>query len=140
MLALGHVNEFRLRVTYADTDQMGVVYYANYLKYFEIGRTEYVRDLGATYKALEEEGVFLAVSEAYCRFRAPARYDELVTVRTWVSRLRPTRIDFSHEVVGESGALLTQGKTILACLGRDRKPMPLPPRLREGLREQAPSS
>lgn len=133
---MAHVNEFQLRITYADTDQMGIVYYANYLRYFEMGRTEYVRDLGSTYKTLEEKGIFLTVSEACCRYRAPARYDEIVTVRTWVSRLRPTRIDFSHEVLGESGALLTEGKTVLACLGRDRKPMALPLDLQEGLRGQ----
>ena len=132
----GHVCRFELRITYADTDQMGVVYYANYLKYFEMGRTEYVRELGRTYKALEAQGVFLTVSEAYCRYRAPARYDEIVTVRTWVSRLRPTRIDFEHEVLDSAGRRLAEGKTVLACVGAAGRPMALPAELQEGLRPE----
>jgi len=133
---LSYVNEMPLRVRYADTDKMGWVYYGNYLTYFEAGRTEYLRDLGHTYAELEEQGVYLAVSEQVCRYWAPAMYDEMITVRTWVSRLRRTRIDFSYEVVNAAGDVLVEGRTVLGCLSGDRRPRKLPDEIREALQQQ----
>jgi acyl-CoA thioester hydrolase len=129
-----HVHEVSLRVRYADTDGMGVVYYSNYLVYFEVGRTEYLRDIGYAYADLERQGVFLTVSEAHARYRAPAHYDQTITVRTWVSRLRRTRIDFSYEVVDAAGAVLAEGSTVLGCVNAARRPQALPPRIVEALR------
>jgi len=130
------VHEMSVRVTYADTDKGGVVYYANYLKYFEMGRAEYVRSLGKSYADMEAEGALFTVSEASCRYRAPARYDELITIHTWVSRLRPTRINFRYRVTGPSGKTLVEGETVLACLDASGRPQPLPACLSEAIRER----
>jgi acyl-CoA thioester hydrolase len=129
----GNCNELVLRVRYADTDKMGVVYYANYLAYFEAGRTEYFRSMGHTYADLEAQGIFLVVVEAHCRYHASARYDEVITVRTWVSRVRRTRIDFRYEVRNESGRALVAGHTVLGCLNGAGKPRMLPDDVRETL-------
>jgi len=126
-------HELPWRIRYVDTDKMGVVYYANYLAYFEAGRTEYFRAMGHTYADLEERGVFLAVVEVHCRYRAPARYDQIIKVRTWVGRVRRTRIDFHYKVLNESGNLLADGWSTLACLDSEGRPRPLPDEVRETL-------
>ncbi|MDP6106940.1 MAG: thioesterase family protein [Candidatus Brocadiia bacterium] len=116
-----------LRVCYADTDRMGWVYYGNYLRYFEIGRTEYLREAGATYRDLDERGVFFAVSEASCRYLEPARYDDVLRITTWVERLRPTRIDFAHLVERKGdGARVAEGSVVLACVNGSGRPARLP--------------
>ncbi|MFW6119086.1 MAG: acyl-CoA thioesterase [Planctomycetota bacterium] len=116
-----------IRVRYAETDQMGVVYNSHFLVYFEVGRTEYLRALGTTYRELEEQGVYLAVVEAHCRYLGPARYDDLLELTTWVERLRPTRIDFAHEVRRkEDGASVAEGRIVLACLDEEGHPRRLP--------------
>jgi len=127
------VCETRVRVRYAETDKMGVVYYANYLAYFEAGRTEYMREIGHSYAELEDRGVLLVVAEAHCRYRAPARYDEIITVRTWVSRLRRTRIDFRYEILGPTGQALADGWTVLGCLDQGGRPQMLPDEIREAI-------
>ena len=102
-----------IRVSYRDTDQMGFVYYANYLVYFEIARTDLLRALGRTYRECEENGIFLPVLEAACRYHASARYDDLVEVRTGVTRWTRAALDFAYECrrVGSDGALLATGTT-----------------------------
>ena len=121
-----HVSRMALRVRYADVDKMNVIYYANYLAYFEAARTEFLRELGHDYAELEACGVFLVVSEQNCRYRGSAGYDEVITVRCWVSRLRRTRVDFSYDVLNASGRLLVEGCTVLGCVNTNRRPQPLP--------------
>ena len=107
------VNETRLRVRYAETDQMGVVYHSNHLIWFEIGRVELIRQLGFSYRDMErDDGCFIAVAEARCRYRAPIYYDDEVIVRTKLKSVRESVVHFSYELVrGGSGALLAEGET-----------------------------
>lgn len=107
------VNETRLRVRYAETDQMGVVYHSNHLIWFEVGRVEFMRQLGFSYRDLErEEQRFIAVAEVQCRYRAPVFYDEEVVVRTWLKNVREKVVIFQYELVRVSdGTLLAEGET-----------------------------
>ena len=107
------LNETRLRVRYAETDQMGVVYHSNHLIWFEVGRVELMRQMGFSYRDLErEEGRFIAVAEVKCRYRAPVFYDEEVAVRTWLKNVRESVIVFQYELVRvENGTLLAEGET-----------------------------
>jgi acyl-CoA thioester hydrolase len=122
-------HEARLRVRYAETDQMGVVYHANYLVWMEIGRVELVRSLGLNYKDLEEkEGLCLAVIEANCRYLHPARYDQEIIVATEVARSSPRGVDFSYRIrSAHPSRLLAEGMTRHMWLGRDFRPTRLPP-------------
>jgi acyl-CoA thioester hydrolase len=108
-----HVNETRVRVRYAETDQMGVVYHSNHFIWFEVGRVEFMRELGFSYRELErDDGRFIAVVEARCRYRAPIYYDEEVIVRTWLRTARESVVAFSYELVrAENRALLAEGET-----------------------------
>jgi acyl-CoA thioester hydrolase len=99
-----------LRVRYSETDAMGIVYHANYLPWFEMGRTEFCRQLGITYKEWEEQGVFLPCVEAHCRYKNPARYDDLLVVRTVIQELKRCSITFGYDIFREE-LLLTQGYT-----------------------------
>jgi len=107
------VNETRLRVRYAETDQMGVVYHSNHFIWFEVGRVELLRQMGFSYRDMEsEDNRFIAVVEATCRYRAPARYDEEVLVRTQLKSARDSMVHFGYELVRLSdGALLAEGET-----------------------------
>ena len=107
------VNETRLRVRYAETDQMGVVYHSNHFIWFEVGRVELLRQMGFSYKDLEsKDNCFIAVVEATCRYRAPVRYDEEVLVRTRLKNARDSVVHFGYELVRLSdGALLAEGET-----------------------------
>src|SRR4029078_12071802 len=109
-----------LRVRYAETDQMGVVYYANYLVWFEVARADLLRSLGWTYREMEGSGVLLPVIEAHCEYRRPARYDEEIEIRT-EGRLRsPVRMEFSYDVVLKlTNEVAAVGRTMHAALGRD---------------------
>jgi acyl-CoA thioester hydrolase len=106
-------NETRLRVRYAETDRMGVVYYANYLIWMEVGRVELCKALGFNYRDMEDQdGVFLAVAESYCRYRAPARFDDEVIVKTWVDEAHARIAVFAYEMrLAESGQVLATGYT-----------------------------
>ena len=127
-----------LRVNYSETDQMGVVYHANYLVWFDRARTEHLRTTGYTYREMEEEGVYLAVTEARLRFRRPALYDDLVRVRCWVRDLASRRVTFGYAVErAASGELLATGETSLVALDRDRNPTRIPEHVSERL-EQVP--
>jgi len=107
------VNETKLRVRYAETDQMGVVYHSNHLIWFEVGRVEFMRQMGFSYRDMErEDGLFIAVAEARCRYRAPVYYDEEVVVRTRLKAVRDSVIIFSYELArADTGALLAEGET-----------------------------
>jgi acyl-CoA thioester hydrolase len=116
----GVTSAITLRVNYSETDQMGVVYHANYLIWFDRARTELMRETGLTYKQLEQQGVYLAVSEVQVRFRAAARYDDLVRVRCWVRELVSRRVTFGYAVDrAETGELLATGLTALISLTHD---------------------
>ena len=107
------LNETRIRVRYAETDQMGVVYHSNHLIWFEVGRVELMRQMGFSYRDLErDEGRFIAVAEATCRYRAPIYYDEEVLVRTRLKTARESVVVFAYELVrAETGVLLAEGET-----------------------------
>ena len=116
------VFETTLRVRYAETDQMAVVYYANYINWFEVGRTEMLRQMGLTYRQMEEDGLVLPVVEVKCRYKHPARYDDEITIRTWVVQLRASFMRFQYEVVRKSdGRLLAEGESVHVVVGRDMK-------------------
>lgn len=120
------------RVTYAETDKMGFVYYGNYLVYFEIGRTELIRASGFAYKELEDAGYFLPVIEASCRYHKPARYDDLLTIRTQVSEFKGIRLGFSYEILrGEE--LLAEGSTTHAFMDAEGRPKKLSTAIKDRL-------
>ncbi|MBI4887888.1 MAG: acyl-CoA thioesterase [Acidobacteria bacterium] len=124
----------RLRVRYADTDRMGIAYYANYLVWFEVGRTEWLRDTGWSYREMEQEGVALPVIEAHCEYRQPARYDDEVEIATRATLVTPVRIRFDYQVTRTAdGVLSAAGHTVHAALDAAGKPCRLPPRVREML-------
>ena len=112
-----YVSETQIRVRYAETDQMNVVYYGNYAQYFEVGRVESIRQLGMTYKELEATGVIMPVVEMTAKYLRSAHYDDLLTIRTTLRELPADhRIEFHVEVFNESGKLLTVGKVVLYFL------------------------
>ena len=122
------VGETRVRVRYAETDQMGVVYYANYLVWFEVGRSELMRQRGLDYKQMEiEEGCLMAVVEATARYKAPARYDEELIVQTTVTGVRGPVVRFSYCILrAQDSTLLCEGETVHVVVGRDMKRCPMP--------------
>jgi acyl-CoA thioester hydrolase len=122
------VNETKLRVRYAETDQMGVVYHSNHLIWFEVGRVEFLRQMGFSYRDMErEDGLFIAVAEAKCRYRAPVFYDEEVVVRTRLKTVRGSVIIFSYELArAGTGALLAEGETTHIVTNSNMKTAALP--------------
>jgi len=128
-------HQTRLRVRYAETDQMGVVYHANYLVWMEIGRVELVRARGGSYKALEAEGLFLSVVSANCRYVYPARYDEEIIVQTRIVTANARVVEFAYEICSaEADKLLAQGSTKHLWLNREFRPTRLPERYLHVLR------
>jgi acyl-CoA thioester hydrolase len=117
--------EITIRVRYAETDRMGLLHHANYLVYFEQGRTELLRPLGKSYLEMEEEGFFLVLHCIDVKYRRPARYDDLLTLRTFVKRVTPVRIDHGYELM-RGGELLAEGNSTLACVDRAGKLQALP--------------
>jgi acyl-CoA thioester hydrolase len=118
-------------VRYAETDQMGVVYHANYFIWFEVGRTDLLRAAGWTYREMEAEGLSLPVIEAHCDFKQPARYDDEIEVRTTGELMSPVRVAFNYEIVRPlDGELLATGRTVHATLDRTGRPSRLPDRVR----------
>ena len=121
-----------VRVRYAETDKMGVVYYAHYLVWFEIGRTEWLRETGWTYRAMEDDGLGLPVIEAHCEYRAGARYDEDLEIRTRGRLVSAVRLAFDYEVVRRSsGQADRDGFTVHATVDRSGRPVRLPARVKE---------
>ncbi len=131
------VNQARLRVRYAETDQMGVVYHSNHLIWFEVGRVEFMRELGFSYRDLErEDGRFIAVAEIKCRYRSPVYYDEEVIVRTWLKGARESVIVFNYELVrAENAALLAEGETTHIVTNAEMKIATLPAKYLKVFRE-----
>lgn len=121
----------RVRVRYAETDNMGVVYYANYFVWFEIGRTDLLRSTGWSYREMEADGFALPVIDAHCAYRESAKYDDDIEVRTTGTMLSPVRVQFTYEVVRSSDAvILATGSTEHATLDRSGRPCRLPDRVR----------
>jgi acyl-CoA thioester hydrolase len=120
--------EARVRVRYAETDQMGVVYHANYLVWFEVGRVEMIRQMGISYKDMEgEDGCGIAVVDVTARYKVPARYDDELAIRTTVRAVRGSVIRFGYEVVRVAdGVVLCVGETVHVVVGKDMKRRPLP--------------
>jgi acyl-CoA thioester hydrolase len=129
----GVSGETRVRVRYAETDQMGIVYHANYLVWFEVGRVELMRSLGLDYKRLEvDEGCWIAVVEAIARYKAPARYDDELIVQTHVVSVRGPVVRFAYGIVrAQDGLLLCEGETVHVVVGRDMKRRPIPKKYAE---------
>ncbi len=127
------VGETRVRVRYAETDQMGVVYHANYLIWFEVGRVEFIRQLGLDYKSMErEEGCGIAVVDVSVRYKAPARYDDELVVQTRLIAARGPVIRFGYRIVREAdGVLLCEGETVHVVVGKDMKKRSLPQKYAE---------
>ena len=128
----GRVSASAVRVRYAETDKMGVVYYANYLVWFEVGRTDWLRDTGWTYRAMEADGFLLPVIEAHCEYKQGARYDDELEIRTRASLVSPVRIQFDYEVARPAdGMVLALGHTVHATIGPAGKPARLPERIKD---------
>jgi acyl-CoA thioester hydrolase len=129
--------ETRVRVRYAETDQMGVVYHANYLVWFEVGRVEWIRQLGLDYKSMEQEGCNIAVVEANVRYKAPARYDDELVVRTRLAQVRGAILRFVYAVHrAADDTLLCEGSTTHIAVDRSMKRTAIPARYAELFRER----
>lgn len=119
-------HETKIRVRYKDTDRMNVVYYGNYLTFFEVGRAELMRHLGFSYADFEKQGYTLMVIEAAAKYHANVGYDALVTVKTKIADLRKVRMRFVYEVFDEEDNLLVNGYTVHACMNQGKKPVRIP--------------
>jgi acyl-CoA thioester hydrolase len=117
--------ETQIRVRYAETDRMGLLHHANYLVYFEQARTELLRQQGLTYKEMEDQGFSLVITQVQVKFKSPARYDDVLTIRTRVARSTPVRIEHHYEVTCD-GRTVAEGQTTLACVDRNGKLQALP--------------
>lgn len=121
-------HETEIRVRYAETDAMGYLHHSNYLTYFEVGRTELFRAGGGSYRAVEDRGLFLVVVRIDVRYKKPARYDDVLTLRTTISRITPARIEHEYELLRD-GELLTTATSTLACVDADGTLTALPDEL-----------
>jgi acyl-CoA thioester hydrolase len=126
-------SEAQVRVRYAETDQMGVVYHSNYLVWFEVGRVELIRQMGLNYKQMEEEdGCGISVVDVHVRYRAPARYDDELVIETRLLAARGAVIKFGYRVLRVAdGILLCEGETVHVCVGKNMKKVCLPPKYAE---------
>ncbi|HSD14340.1 MAG TPA: thioesterase family protein [Flavobacterium sp.] len=122
------IHQFQVRVRYAETDQMGVVYHGNYAQYFEMGRVEWLRNLGVSYKWMEENGVMLPLVSLSMNYKKPARYDDLLTVKTIFKSQTSVKIEFDYEIYNEKGELLTIGNSVLVFVDTKTGRPILPPK------------
>jgi acyl-CoA thioester hydrolase len=129
--------QIEIRVRYAEVDAMGYLHHARYFVYFEMGRTELLRLNGLRYRDLEARGVFYVVARLECRFRAPARYDDILQLTTTTKRLTPVRVDHAYQLC-RGGQLLSEASSTVVCVGRDGRPQPLPDDLYDILTGAAP--
>lgn len=114
-------NTTQVRVRYAETDQMGIVYYGNYAQYFEVGRVELLRSIGITYAYIEQNGIFMPVLNLNCQFHSPAYYDELLNIDTQIAELPVTRIHIAYKIHNSENRLLVSGSTDLAFVNQSTK-------------------
>lgn len=124
-------HEIEIRVRYAETDRMGLLHHANYLVYFEMGRTELLRGRGVSYRDLEDSGFLLVLVDLGCKYKRPARYDDVLSLRTSVERVTHVKIVHRYELRRDN-ELLAEGHSTLACIDRTGRPQPLPALLRGG--------
>jgi acyl-CoA thioester hydrolase len=122
---MGESHEITIRVRYVETDRMGLLHHANYIVYFEMGRTEFLRQKGVSYRQIEDAGHFLVIVDLDCKFKRPAYYDDLLTLRTTVTRVTYVKMLHSYEVFRD-GQLLAEGHSTLACVDREGRPQALP--------------
>lgn len=123
------VFDYQIRVRYAETDQMGYVYYGNYAAFYEIARTEMLRSTGISYKELEEMGVMLPVTEMKTKYLKPGKYDDLITIRVTIRKKPAVRIIFEYELFNENGELLNQGETTLVFVNMEKNRPCMPPQV-----------
>ena len=117
----------KIRVRYSETDQMGVVYHGNYAQFFEIGRTEWLRSLGVTYKNMETNGTMLPVVSLQCNFIKSALYDDVLTIHTFIKKKPMVKIEFYYEIKNQENELICTGNSVLAFMNmKTKKPMPCP--------------
>ena len=122
-----HFHNTKIRIRYGETDQMGVVYHGNYAQYLEIGRIEWLRSLGVSYKRMEEEDVMLPVVELCLRYKKSACYDDVIQVKTQLVKMPTAKIEFEYEITNSVGELLTEAKTTLAFIDmRTNRPIRCP--------------
>ena len=123
-------DEIQVRVRYAETDRMGLLHHANYIIYFEMGRTELLRKRGFAYRDIEDAGHFLVIVDVGCKFKKSAYYDDMLTLITIVEKITHVKIVHRYEV-RKDGVLLAEGHSTLACVDRDGRPQALPPSIRD---------
>lgn len=122
-----------IRVRYADTDQMGVMYYSNYLVWFEVARTELFRDMGFEYDKIEKEReICLPVAESYCKYKAPLKYDDVATISASVKKIGNSRLTFEYTIT-KDGKIVTSGYTSHAFVNKEGRPVPVPADIRKSL-------
>ncbi len=121
------VHSTKIRVRYADTDQMGYMYYGNYAEFYEVGRVEMLRSLGLTYKSMEESGIIMPVTELKCKYIKPALYDEEITVKVIMENMPSVRIHFRYELFNEKEELINLGETMLVFINQGKNRPCLPP-------------
>ena len=132
-----YLHETKIRIRYGETDQMGYAYYGNYAQFFEIGRVEMLRELGVSYRSMEEDGVMLPVVDYSVKYIRPALYDDLITIKTMITEVPSVKIHFAYEIYNESGSLLTTAKTTLVFVKKENmKPTSPPQKLVKELEEQ----
>jgi len=130
--------DYRYRVLYADTDQMGITYYANYLKWFEAARTEYFRALGFPYTECEKKGIYLPVAEAHANYLAPSTYDDDITVRTSVVEIGNSTLRFEYQVMNaKTQVMLATGHTVHVFVNKAMRPCRVPAEIKEVVKEHA---
>ena len=135
------IAESRVRVRYAETDQMGVAYYANYFVWFEVGRSQYCNDCGFSYRDMEREtGLFLIVAEASCRYKNPARYEDELIIRTRIIELTRRTLRFAYEIAREDGTAVATGETLHVLINKDGRPSSFPDKYLTHLRKSVVSS
>lgn len=121
MAIVNDFNIFSFRVRYAETDQMGIVYYGNYAQYLEMGRVEWLRALGISYRELEKNGIILPVISLQLNFRKSANYDDLLTIETKLKKVPSVKIEFDYKIYNESRELLVEANTVLAFIDKEQK-------------------
>lgn len=129
-------HETQVRIRYKDTDRMGVVYYGNYLTFFEVARAEVMRDLDFSYAKMEEEGYALPAIEAGLRYHGNVGYDSLITIKTRVAYVKKVRVRFEYEVFDPSESLIVKGHTVHACMDKNLKPVRIPSNVKGLLEER----
>jgi len=118
------VNQTKIKVRYVETDQMGIAHHSNYFPWFEVGRSEFVNELGMAYSEMERKGVFLPLIECGCRFKVPAKYEDEIIIKTYIEQFEPVKIRFKYEVIRESDfKLLAEGFTLHAFVDETFKPI-----------------